>query len=173
MEEVKDKGTMQGHIEVEHWRNGKLIGVSKTIPHNLIYNAGLDHILNSTFHNDASATWYVLLYNTNTTPVATHTYGSKSFTEDTDYSSATRPEYVEAAASSQSMTNAANKAVFTIVTGGQTIYGVALVDDSTKGDSAASGAVMMCGGLITPARAVVAADVLNVTYVLGQADDGA
>uniref|UniRef100_A0A6M3M3Y3 Uncharacterized protein n=1 Tax=viral metagenome TaxID=1070528 RepID=A0A6M3M3Y3_9ZZZZ len=172
MKAIKDRGRLQGRFVVEHYRNGKLLGISETIPHNLIYNAGLDHFLNSMFHNDASATWYVLLYNTNTTPQAAHTYASKSFTEDVDYDEATRPEYEEAAASSQSMTNAANKATFTITTGGQTIYGCALVDNNTKGDSAAGGAVMACGGLISPARLVAAADVLNVTYVISQADDG-
>lgn len=172
MKAIRDGGRLQGRFVVEHYRGGKLLGISETIPHNLIYNLGLNHILDSTFHNDASPTWYVLLYNTNTTPLAAHTYASKSFTEDVDYDEATRPEYQEAAASSQSMTNAANKATFTITTGGQTIYGCALVDDSTKGDSAAGGAVMACGGLISPARVVAAADVLNVTYTITQADDG-
>ena len=169
---MRARGRMQGYIIVEHFRGGKLLGISRTPLHNLIYNAGLDHILNSTFHNDASATWYVLLYNTDTAPLAAHTYASKSFTEDVDYDEAARPAYDEAAASSQSMTNAASKATFTITTGGQTIYGVALVDDNTKGDSVAAGAVMMCGGKISPSRLVAAADVLNVTYVVGQADDG-
>ena len=169
---IRSGGLVMGHIKVEHYRGGKLLGVSRTKPCNLIYNQGLNHFLDSMFHNDASATWYVLLYNTNTTPLAAHTYASKSFTEDVDYDEATRVEYEEAAASGQSMTNAANKATFTITTGGQTIYGCALVDNNTKGDSAAGGAIMACGGLISPARLVAAADVLNVTYVVAQADDG-
>jgi hypothetical protein len=143
--------------------------------HNIITNEGLDHILNVILHGTtAIGTWYCALVETNTSPAAGLTYATPSFTESTAYDEATRPAYVEAAASSQSITNAASKAVFTI-SGTKTIYGAALVGGgsapTTKGD-AAGGGTLLCYGLASPSRSVVDNDIINLTYAIGAADDG-
>jgi len=137
---------------------------------NLIVNEGLNKILDSTVHNDASATWYVAVFESDTTPLATHTYASPGYTECTAYDEATRPEYVEAAASGQSITNAANKAVFTF-NAAKTIYGAALVNVSTKGDTAGGG-VLLCSAKFSAAKSVTDDDTLSVTYILTASDDG-
>ncbi|MCK5641539.1 MAG: hypothetical protein KAJ19_12120, partial [Gammaproteobacteria bacterium] len=76
---------------------------------NIVTNEGLDEVLNIMFHGDTQiATWYVVLSESNTTPLATHTYAVPGYTEvNLAIDEATRPVYNEAAASSQSMTNAA------------------------------------------------------------------
>jgi hypothetical protein len=141
--------------------------------HNVVTNEGLDHILNVEFHGTTQITaWYVLLFNTNTTPSGTTTYASPVFTESTDYDEATRPAYVEAAASSQSMTNTASKAVFTISTT-TSIYGAALVGGgtaaTTKGDTAGGG-TMFCAAKFSSVKNCVDDDTITVTIVISAAD---
>jgi len=141
--------------------------------HNVVTNEGLDHILNVEFHGTTQiTTWYVLLFNTNTTPSGTTTYASPVFTESTDYDEATRPAYVEAAASSQSMTNTASKAVFTISTT-TSIYGAALVGGgtaaTTKGDTAGGG-TMFCAAKFSSVKNCVDDDTITVTIVISAAD---
>ncbi len=141
--------------------------------HNLITNEGLDHALNVILNVDTQIDpWYVLLFNTNTTPLATFTYATPVFTESANYDEVTRQAYVEAAASSQSITNSANRAVLTM-NATETIYGAALVSDSTKDDQVAAGAILFCAALFSNAKSVNDDDTLEVTYTVGAADDGA
>jgi hypothetical protein len=144
--------------------------------HNILTDEGLNHILNVVL--DAATqitTWYVGLSETNTTPVAGLTYAVPSFTESTAYDEATRPEYVEAASTAKSITNSANKAVYTM-SATKTIYGAALFGGgtgaSTKGNTAGGGK-LLCYALCSPSRAVVDNDVINATYTVTSADDGA
>lgn len=140
--------------------------------HNIITNEGLDHILDVLLHGDTQTDpWYCLLFDTNTTPLATHTYAVPGFTESEDYDEATRPEYEEAASSSQSITNSANRATFTM-SGTTTIYGAALVSDNTKGD-VAGGGILLCSGLFTNEKIVNDDDILELSYTLTASDDGA
>jgi len=140
--------------------------------HNLVVNEGLDHALDVLFHGDSAfGTWYVGLFESNTTILATHTYAVPGFTESIAYDEAARQEYVEAAASSQSITNSANRAVFTM-DATKTIYGAFLSSFATKGNTAEAGAVMFCAAQFTNAKAVNDDDTLEVTYTLGSADDG-
>ena len=148
---------------------GELKWVEET--HNLITNEGLDKILDSTVHNDASATWYIGLIEASHDYAAGDTYAIPGHTESTSYDEATRVEYEEAAASSQSTTNSANKATFTI-SATKTIYGGFLADFATKGNTAEVGKVLLCGGLFAASRDMVDDDVLNVTYTITSADDG-
>jgi roadblock/LC7 domain-containing protein len=138
--------------------------------HNLVVNEGLDHALDSIFHNDTVATWYVAIYEDNYTPAAGDTYAVPGYTECTAYSQGTRPEFVEAAASGQLLSNSANRAVFSI-TASKWIYGASLVSVSTKGDTAGGG-VLWCASLFTNAKKVDNGDTLEVTYTLSSADDG-
>jgi len=177
MNEIKSGAKLSGKYIVECYRNGKLLWKDKC--HNIITDEGLKRILDVFFggagsNNTQTATWYVGLFNDNHTCDGAETYDVPVFTEDIDYSSATRPAFVEAAATAAFLvTNTASKASFTIVTGGQTLYGAALFSTSTKGDhaSGANNVLFSCAKFTTP-RAVIAADVVNVTYEVTGADDG-
>ena len=144
--------------------------------HNLVTDEGLDAILDIMFHADTQiTTWYVAIFENDFTPDGDETYAVPGYTECTAYDEATRQEYEEAAASSQSITNSANKAVFTI-SDTKTIYGAALVGGgasaSTKAD-AAGGGTLFCCAKFTNAKSCTDDDTLEVTYTLGAADDGA
>ena len=157
--------------DVEHWRKGYLL--SQTRDHNIVTDEGLDALLDIMFHADTQiTTWYVLIFKTDTTPAAGTTYAVPVWTESDDIDEATRPAYVEAAASGQSMTNSANKAVFTI-DATITAYGAALVGGGTDADTlldAAGGGTLYCAAQFGAAKACVDDDVLNVTITLTTAD---
>ena len=144
--------------------------------HNLVTNQGLDSILN--VYLDAATqitTWYCVIFESNSTPDAGWTYATPTYTELQTYDEATRPEYKEAASSSQSVTNSANKAVFTI-SATKTLYGAALVGGgsaaTTKADTAGGG-TLLCAAKFASSRSVVDNDVCNLTYTFSAADDGA
>ena len=162
-----------GQFIAECFRDGKLIWTEKT--NNIITNEGLNHILDVILHGSTQiTTWYCVLAESDTNAAAGMTYAVPVYTETTAYDEATRPAYVEAAANAQSITNSANKAVFTI-NGTKTMYGAALVgggtDGNTKGD-AAGGGTLLCYAKFGSSRAVVDDDVINLTYTLSAADDG-
>ena len=143
------------------------------VSHNVCTDEGLNALLDIMFHGDTQiGTWYVLIFESDTTPAAGTTYATPVFTESTAYDEATRPAYDEAAASSKVMTNSASKATFTI-SDTKTIYGGALVGGgstpSTKGD-AAGGGVLFCASQFSTAKSVVDDDVLKVTVSITAAD---
>lgn len=142
---------------------------------NLVTNEGLDHILDAILHASTQiTTWYALMFESDSTPAAAWTYAVPIMTETTAYDEVTRPEYVEAASSGQSITNSANKAQFTI-NASKTMYGAALVGGgttpTTKGD-VAGGGTLLCAATFAAARAVIDDDVINLTYTISAADDG-
>lgn len=150
-----------GKFTVEHYRKGKLIDVSED--HNLVVNEGLNSILGIMFHGDTQiSTWYLGLFEGNYTPVATVTAATitSASTECTAYTSATRPEYVEAAAASQSITNSASRASF-VFNATKTIYGAFLVSNSTK--SGTTGTLFSAARFAT-SKSVVTDDELLLTY---------
>lgn len=157
--------------EWEHYRNGKLIDTWKQ--GNVCTAEGLNSLLDVYFHGVAAiTTWYVEIFETDTTPGDATTYATPVYTPSTAYDEATRPEYVEAAASSKVITNSANKAVFTI-NATKTIYGAALVGGGTaadtKGDTAGGG-TLYCASKFAASKSVVASDVLNLTISITVAD---
>ena len=152
----------------EQWRDGICIDTWEY--HNTVMNEGLNHILDVEFHGEAaSGTWYVLIFEDDITPSTSTTYAAPIFTESTAYTEGTRPAYVEAAASSQTITNSANKAVFSI-NATKTMYGAALVDDSTKDDQVAAGAVMFCAAKFGSSKSVENGDTLKVTIAISMAN---
>lgn len=150
-----------GIFAIEHIRKGELI--DREEQHNLVVNEGLDHVLNTIFHSGTQiGTWYLGLFEGNYTPAANVTAATiaSAATETTAYDEATRPEYTEAAAASQSITNSANKATFTF-NATKTIYGAFLVSNSTKGST--SGTLFSAARFNTP-KQVVDDDQLLLTY---------
>ena len=151
----------------------KLIGESTT--GDLVVNEGLDAILDIMFHAATQiTTWYCVISETDTSPAAAMTYAVPSFTEWQAYDEATRPEYVEAAASSQSITNSANKAVFT-ASDTKTLYGAGLIGGgsaaTTKGNTAGGGTLFDYGEFAA-SQPVVDDNVVNLTITISAADDG-
>lgn len=156
-----NKLAAQGRFIVEHWRQGELLDVSEDL--NLVVNEGLNSMLDIMFHGATQiTTWYIGLFEGNYTPVASVTAATitAAATESTAYDESTRQEYVEAAASGQSITNSANKATFTI-NATKTIYGAFLASASAK--SATSG-TLFAASRFTSSKAVVDDDQLLVTY---------
>jgi hypothetical protein len=152
----------------EHYREGKLLDEWRET--NICTDEGLNSLLNIMFHAATQiTTWYIAIFESDTTPVAGTTYATPVFTECTAYAEATREEYVEAAASSKSMTNSASKAEFTM-NASKTVYGAALVSDNTKGDTVAANAVMYCASKFSVSKAVENLDILKVSVTLTSSD---
>ncbi len=169
--QISDGIKLKGRFDVTCYRDGKLIWTDRT--HNIVTTEGYNRALDVMFHATTQITvWYSGLVETNTTPAITMTYATPVFTESTAYDEATRPEWIEGAASAGSMTNAAAM-VFTI-SSTKTMYGAALFGGgsaaSTKGNTLGAGA-LYCFALFSAGRAVVDNDIINVTYTLTAADD--
>ena len=166
MNDLKGAAKVGGYFTIEHFRDGKLIGKETT--HNLLTNQGLNHVLDVVLHGTTPVSpWYIAIFEGNYTPTSGDTAANftANATESTAYDEATRVEYTEAAASSQSTTNSASKATFTI-NATKTIYGAALMSASAK--SATTGTCLAVTRFTT-SRAVIAADVLQVTYTISAA----
>lgn len=155
-----------GVFQIDHVRNGEVIDSWEE--HNLVVNEGLNKLLDVMFGGSSQiTTWYVGLFEGNYTPVATVTAATitAASTECTAYDETTRQEYVEAAAASQSITNAASRATFTF-NATKTIYGAFLVSAAAK--SATTG-TLFSAARFGSSKSVVAADQLLLTYALGAA----
>jgi hypothetical protein len=132
---------------------------------NIITNEGLNAWLDIMFHEATQiATWYIFPVETDTTAAVTMTYAVPVFTEWDGYSEATRQAFVEAAASSQSITNSASKAVYTS-TEAKTLYGGALVgggtDADTKNDTAGGG-TLFCYSKFSAGKPVENTDTFKI-----------
>lgn len=147
--------------------------VNKSLSHNVCTAEGINALLNIMFHGSTQiTTWYVLIFESDTTPSDTTTYATPIFTESTAYDETTRPAFNEAAAASKLITNSANKATFTI-NATKTIYGGALVGGgsaaTTKGN-VAGGGTLYCASKFSSSKAVVDDDVLLITVTITGAD---
>lgn len=159
------------HFECRNKKTGELKW--EETKHNVVTDEGINALLNIMFHGATQInTWYILLYETNTTPTGSTTYAVPVFTECTAYDEATRPEFNEGAAASKSITNSANKARFTF-NAAKTIYGGALVGGGTgaptKGNTAGGG-TMFCASLLDSSKAVTDDDYIDVTVTISGAD---
>lgn len=128
---------------------------------NLIPNAGLNHILDTVLHGSTpNTTWYLGLKNAGTVAAADTLASHAGWTENVAYTG-DRKEYIEAAASGQSITNAASPASFAINTDGQTIAGAFLA-------SAATGTtgVLLSAGNFATAKSAGSGDTIELTYTL-------
>lgn len=151
-----------GRFTLDHYRNGELLDSSEC--KNLVVNEGLNHLLSTTFNGGTQiGTWYLGLFEGNYTPIATVNAATivAASTECVAYDETTRPEYDEAAAAAQSVTNTANKATFTF-NATKTIYGAFLASNSAK--SATTGVLMAAARFSAP-KNVVDDDQLLLTYV--------
>lgn len=154
-------------IKVGGVYHGQIIRAGEVIEEfedeNLVVNEGLNALLGIMFNGVTQiGTWYLGIFEGNYTPAATLTAATvtSASTECTAYTSATRPEYVEAAAASQSITNSANRASF-VFNATKSVYGAFLVSTSTK--SGTSG-TLFSAARFASAKAVESGDELLLTY---------
>ena len=160
---MKDKIGLQGTYQVEHWRKGKKIATYNF--NNGITNVGKDHVLDTVFHGSAQiATWHVgLIDNASFSALAAaDTMASHAgWIECVTYDEATRVEWTEGAASSQSITNATALTFTQNAT--KTINGIFITSDNTK--SGTSGTLFSTASFSSTV-AVVDDDQLKVTYTV-------
>lgn len=144
---------------------------------NLVVNQGLDHLLGVELAGTPAATtsWFLALLKTTPTVVAGSTYQNFMGTansEVTAYTAANRLAWTAGTVASQSVSNTASPAAFTINANGTTIGGAALVSNNTKNDTTA-GRFMYAAGAFTAAdKSLDNLDVLTVTATFTAADDG-
>ena len=169
---ISDQLHTRGRFQVEHWRDGKLIG--KYDIRNAITNQGKDKLLDVMFHAvTAIGTWYVLLVDGAGSPAldAADTYaqinGSNGWDEFTTYTE-NRVEWTEGAANTQSITNA-SPLVFNI-TGPGSVYGLGVVGGGStptvKADAAGGGTLWATAQFSSGTVAVLNGDQLKVTYTV-------
>lgn len=142
--------------------------------HNLVVNVGLQD-MNTQYFKGSSyvAAWYIGLITgpgSGVTIAAADTMSSKTWSENTSYSNATRPTATFGTATTANpsvISNSASVAQFNI-NGTATIAGAFLVNNSTKGGT--SGTLFSASKFTSPGdRAVSSGDTLNVTYTFSLA----
>ena len=147
--------------------------VEEYVYHNLIVKEGRRYLLDAALANSAGGytektVWYVMLISNNVAPSDTHiydTFSGTAVTEFTSYSGGVRRTWngvIDGTAAS--ITNSAAKASFSI-TGGGTLYGAALVSNSTLNDHAATDYLMSYSQFASPIT-VANGDTVNVTITL-------
>ena len=129
---------------------------------NLVVNVGLNHVLDVVLHNETQiATWYIGLKNTGTPAAADTLATHASWTENSNYTD-NRKEFVEAAASSQSITNSANVASFSINADTQTIAGAFLCSVA----SGTTGTLFSVADFTGGNKSADNGDTIEVTYTI-------
>ena len=137
----------------------------REVASNIVTTEGLNHILDVVLHNGSKVSpWYVALFEGNYTPVLGLTAATftAAATECTAYDESNRVEYNEDAPAGGVISNATNRAVFTM-NASKTIYGGALLSVATK--SSTSG-TCLAAARFSSSRAVVDDDELSVRYSL-------
>ena len=160
-----------GDVFTHHYRRGELLHFCNQGP-NTFTTEGMARILNIVFRAQTTeAAIYVGIFKNNVTPAvgdtaaaklgAAGTYGE---CQDAHYVSpaTNKPAYTIASTSTASCTNAASPASFTM-NAGITVYGAFL---STAAAKTATNGTLFCAKAFSSSRAVIADDVLAVTYTI-------
>lgn len=142
------------------------------IRHNIITNEGLAYDLDVAVGAATQITaWYLALSETNTTPLATHTYASPGYTEAnaSDLDEATRPAWTAGSVSGTTTASIDNTASPATFTGDQTFtaYGCGLVGGGTAATTladTAGGGTLRASGLFSAGRAMDVDVQLEVDY---------
>ncbi len=155
---------LRGRFKIVHKdKNGKFKG-QYTVSNGVV-NVGKDRILDVMFHDiGASSPWYIGLINGPSPSLSpSDTMGSHAgWTENDNYSEANRQTWNENAALDQEITTA-TPAVFSIDTDAQSVAGLFIVDDNTKGGA---GGLLWSTGLFDSVLNLSDGDTLNVEYEL-------
>lgn len=146
---------------------------------NIVTNEGLAYVIDVAFREVADiAPWYVVLFNTNTTPLATHTYASPGYTEcdGTDLDETVRQAWVDGSPTGTTTRTVAGSAVTYTGDASFTAYGAALVGGGTAATTLANtagGGTLYASSLFSSSIAMTLDATVDVTYSLTAADDGA
>ncbi len=153
---------MKGHWEVTCRDKHGNVKWKDTID-NIVVNAGLNHILDVVLSAATQVTaWYIGLLSATPTVAAADTMASHGgWTEVTAYDEADRQGFTEAGASSQSLSNTASPAVFTISTNGTQIGGAFLTSNNTKGGT--TGTLYAAGAFTAGNKDLDDGDTIDVT----------
>lgn len=143
----------------------------EAVADNLVVNVGLQHLLDVLFAGSAQVDpWYVGITATAPSPAAGDTMASHAgWTEFASYDEANRQTFVDVR-SSQTVSNTASKAAFTISADSSTIGGAFITSDNTK--SGSSGTLLCCAAFTGGDKAADDGDTLYVEYQFSAADDG-
>lgn len=129
---------------------------------NLVVTVGKNDLLNQYFRGSSyNATFFVGLKAAGSISAA-DTMSSKSWTEITAYSNATRPAFTAAVPSAGSTSNSASPAVFNI-NGTATVGGCFITTNSTVGGTTGT---LFSATDFAVARSVLSGDTLTVTYTI-------
>jgi hypothetical protein len=144
---------------------------------NIVTNQGLDYILDAGLSGGTQiSAWRVTMATNAVTPLATHTYQAKGFTEVTggQVSEGSRQTWTDGGVTGQSVDNSASPAIYT-ATATFTAHGAALVGGGaapgTFGDVDVAGR-MYAYAQFASSKALTATDTIEITYTLAAADDG-
>jgi hypothetical protein len=129
---------------------------------NLVVTVGKNDLLNQYFRGSSYNAAFFVGLKTAGSISAADTMSSKSWTEVTDYSNATRPAFTAAVPSGGSTDNSASPAVFNI-NGTATVGGCFITTNNTKGGT--TGTLFSATDFAT-ARSVLSGDTLTVTYTI-------
>lgn len=172
----------RGMFELEHWRDGKLLGVHH-FPNGIV-NEGKNKLLDVMFHNQTQlATWYIGLIDFSgfTALAAGDNYDNidqagngwdeyQSYTDANNSDNATtRPEWQENAASGEAITNTTT-AIYDITGTTDKVKGVFVVagtNGQTKGDHAPTVNFLWATALFTSGDlSITSGDQIKVTYTV-------
>jgi hypothetical protein len=129
---------------------------------NLVVTVGKNDLLNQYFRGSAyNATFFVGLKTAGSISAA-DTMASKSWTEITAYSNATRPAFTAAVPSAGSTDNSASPASFSI-NGTATVGGCFITTNNTKGGTTGT---LFSATDFASSRSVLSGDTLTVTYTI-------
>lgn len=163
---MKQNLKIGGIFTYEHIRDGEVIDTWKEP--NIVVDEGLNYILGAGMAGSTPlTTWYIGIFKNNYTPLSTDTaalfpgvgVASESTTE---YTETVRPTWINTGVAAKVITNTASPAVFTFNTT-VSIYGGFLASSSVKGGLTGK---LAAASKFSSVRAMLAADVLNVTYNL-------
>ena len=136
---------------------------------NLVTNVGLQHILDVVFSGGTQeTTWYAGLTDASPSPAAADTLAVHSGWTEFDEYTGDRKEWVEVR-SSQTLSNSASVASFSITGAGSGVGGAFLCAAATG----TSDVLMSVAALSSGNRTVANGDTVELTYTFSAADDGA
>lgn len=149
-------------------------GEDPRIDSNTVVNIGLDDVLNVYFGNVAKRGSFYLAPFSNFLAVDDDLVAADfpaNYGEFTNYNESARVAWVHPnTTTTQTMANSATPARFTILTGGGTIWGCMMTVAPTK--NSASGP-LVAGSLFDASRVLLAADKLDIEYIITAADASA
>lgn len=167
----ESKLVMHGHVWTEHRRGGRILSLQDE-GENTFTTEGRANILNTYFKAATQpAAIYCGIFKGNITPAITDTAAaalgaSGRFTEclDADYDdpATNRPAYTIATTSTETCTNTASRAEFTIAAS-ITVYGAFLVTSQAK---TATTGTLICAKRFTTSKACEADDELAISYAI-------